>query len=152
MAQAWRIVKEKYAATAFTGEGAARVGGRWNSRGTRVVYVSSSRSLAALETLVHLNPPMPFRYVTIRLEFDAALAEKFPVTELPVEWREEPPPPATQKIGDTWIKAARSAVLELPSVIIPGEANYLLNPLHGDYAKLVIGATEPFAFDPRLIA
>ena len=75
MPEAWRIVKEKHAAAAFSGEGAARNGGRWNSRGVRLIYTSSTESLAALETLVHLNPQMPFKYVAIRIKFDDALVE-----------------------------------------------------------------------------
>ncbi len=62
MPEAWRIVKEKHAASAFSGEGAAKTGGRWNSRGVPVVYASATKALAALETLVHLNPPVPFQY------------------------------------------------------------------------------------------
>src|SRR5258705_349554 len=73
MPEAWRIVKAKHAATAFSGEGAARTGGRWNSRGVPVVYTSSTKSLAALESLVHLNPPVLFKYVAIRIQFDDAL-------------------------------------------------------------------------------
>lgn len=149
MKQAWRIVKEKHAATAFSGEGARFYGGRWNSVGTSVVYSSGSKALAALESLVHLNPPVIFKYVAIPIEFDDALVEK--VTVLPVEWTEEPPPPATKDIGDVWVKEARSAVLELPSVIVPGEPNYLLNPAHPDFKKIVIGKSEPFSFDPRLL-
>lgn len=152
MREAWRIVKEKYADTAFSGEGASRTGGRWNSRGIWVVYTSGAKSLAALETLVHLNPPVLFRYVTLRIRFDDALVEKFVPAKLPADWREEPPPPSTKAIGDLWVKQARSAVLELPSVIIPGEPNYLLNPSHADFKKIIIGNPEPFAFDPRLLA
>ena len=149
MKQAWRIVKEEHAATALSGEGARLYGGRWNSVGTSVVYSSGSKALAALESLVHLNPPVIFKYVAIPIEFDDALVEK--VTVLPVEWTEEPPPPATKDIGDVWVKEARSAVLELPSVIVPGEPNYLLNPAHPDFKKIVIGKSEPFSFDPRLL-
>lgn len=150
MREAWRLVKEKYAATAFNGEGASRTGGRWNSRGVWVVYASASRSLAALETLVHLNPPVLFRYVTLRMEFDDALVEKADVGTLPADWTVYPPPPSTKVIGDRWVKERRSAVLELPSVIIPGESNYLLNPAHPDFRHLVASEPEPFAFDPRL--
>ena len=82
MPEAWRIVKAKHAATAFSGEGAAKTGGRWNSRGVPVVYASSTKSLAALETLVHLNPPVPFKYVAFRLQFDAALVENVPLNRL----------------------------------------------------------------------
>ncbi|MDB6038389.1 MAG: hypothetical protein JWM99_2230, partial [Verrucomicrobiales bacterium] len=66
MPQAWRIIKEKYVAGAFDGEGARLFGGRWNSTGVRVVYVSDSQALAALENLVHLNPPISVKYVAIR--------------------------------------------------------------------------------------
>ncbi|MCC5849708.1 MAG: RES family NAD+ phosphorylase [Verrucomicrobia bacterium] len=151
MRRAWRIVKEKHAASAFDGEGAWRYGGRWNSQGTRVVYASGTKSLAALENLVHLNPPVPFRYVVISIEFDDTLVEKFKLSDLPAEWTEEPPPPSTQVIGDQWVKEARSAVLELPSVIIRDEPNYLLNPAHSDFKNIILGTPEPFSFDPRLL-
>jgi RES domain-containing protein len=151
MPEAWRIVKEKHAATAFSGDGAAKTGGRWNSRGVPVVYASSTKSLAALETLVHLNPPMPFKYVAFRLRFDDALIEKVPLNRLPANWRVEPPPPSTKAIGDAWMRERRSAVLALPSVIIPGELNYLLNPAHPAFKKIAISKPERFAFDPRLL-
>ena len=151
MLEAWRIVKEKHAATAFYGEGAAKAGGRWNSRGVLVVYTSGTRSLAALETLVHLNPPLVFKYVAFRLEFDDALVEQVSLKKLPLDWQAEPPPPSTKAIGDAWVRAARSAVLVLPSVIIPGESNYLLNPAHPDFKRISIGKPERFALDPRLL-
>ncbi len=150
MPEAWRIVRERHAATALSGEGAARFGGRWNSRGVAVVYTSSTKSLAALENLVHLNPPVPVRYVAIRLDFDDDLLQTFPLKSLPADWRLEPPPLSTQKIGDAWVKEARSAVLALPSVIISGEPNYLINPAHPDFRKISVGKPEKFAFDPRL--
>lgn len=151
MRQAFRIVREKFAATAFTGEGAARYGGRWNSAGIRLVYTSASASLAALETLVHLNPAMRFTYLLFPIEFDERLVEKIPLANLPADWRDEPPPPATKRLGDAWARQARSAVLELPSVIIPGETNYLLNPSHPDFKFISIGTPAAFAFDHRLI-
>lgn len=151
MRRCWRIVKETHAASAFDGEGAWRFGGRWNSQGTRVVYASGSKALATLENLVHLNPPVSFKYVVISIAFDDALVEKFKRTDLPEEWTEEPPPPSTQVIGDQWVKDARSAVLELPSVIIRDESNYLLNPAHTDFKKFIIGNSEHFSFDSRLL-
>src|SRR4051812_48583142 len=102
MPEAWRIVKRKHAATAFSGEGAARYGGRWNSHGVAVVYTSSTKSLATLESLVHLNPPVTFKYLAFRLEFDAALVETLPMTRLHVTWRAEPPSRSTKHIGDRW--------------------------------------------------
>jgi RES domain-containing protein len=151
MGETWRIVKEKHAATAFSGEGAAKTGGRWNSRGIAMVYTSCTKSLATLETLVHLNPPMLFTYVAIRAKFDDAIVETFPVKNLPADWRMEPPPPSTKIIGDTWVREVRSAVLALPSVIT-GELNHLINPAHPDFKKISIGKPEPFIFDPRLLA
>jgi len=149
MRRAWRIVKANHAATAFSGEGARLYGGRWNSVGTSVVYTSGSKALAALESLVHLNPPVIFRYVAIPIEFEDTLVEKPP--EMPADWTEEPPPPSTRDLGDRWVKQARSVVLELPSVIIPGEMNYLVNPAHPDFKRIAIGNPEPFSFDPRLL-
>ena len=151
MRQAWRIVKAAHAATAFDGEGARLFGGRWNSPGTRVVYTSGSLALAALESLVHLNPPVTFPYAAIPVAFDEALVETVAVPALPAGWTEAPPPPATRLIGDQWVKRARSAVLCLPSIIIPAEPNYLLNPAHPDFGSITIGKPEPFSFDPRLL-
>jgi RES domain-containing protein len=151
MGEAWRIVKARHAATAFTGEGAAKTGGRWNSRGVFVIYTSGTKSLATLESLVHLNPPLTFNYVAFRLRFDESLVGIFNIKNLPADWRDEPPPPSTKALGDTWVKAARSPVLALPSVIT-GETNYLLNPAHPDFKKISIGRAKPFVFDPRLLA
>jgi RES domain-containing protein len=151
MPEAWRIVRESRAATAFTGEGAFRMGGRWNSRGVAVIYASSSKSLAALETLVHLNPPMPFRYLAFPIQFETALVERLSHKLLPADWRAEPPSGASKSIGDAWARERRSVLLELPSVIISGESNYLLNPAHPDFRKVHVGPAELFAFDPRLL-
>lgn len=151
MTEAWRIVKSKHAAGAFSGEGAARSGGRWNSRGVAVVYTSGTKSLTALENLVHLNPPVHFKYVAIRITFDPALVEIVPPQTLPRNWRDEPPPLASKRIGDTWVREGRTAVLALPSVIISGELNYLLNPAHPDFKKISIGPAQRFTFDPRLL-
>ena len=151
MPEGWRIVKAKHAATAFSGKGAADNGGRWNSRGVAVVYASLTKSLAVLESLVHLNPPVRFKSVAFRLQFDDALVEKFPLKKLPAHWQVEPPPPSTQQIGDLWVREARSAILALPSAIIPSEANFLLNPAHPDFKKISISKPELFAFDPRLL-
>jgi len=151
MLEAWRIVKSKHADTAFSGEGAARFGGRWNSRGVAVVYTSATRSLAALETLVHLNPPVLFPYQIIGLRFREELLERLSPTQLPVDWRAEPPAQSTMRLVDRWVREERSAVLAVPSAIVPEELNYLLNPAHRDFKKIVIGDAMDFTFDSRLI-
>lgn len=149
MPQAWRIVKQRHAGTAFSGEGAAKTGGRWNSRGVPVVYASSTLSLAALESLVHLNPPVLFKYVAFPIEFDDALVAS--PGRLPADWSLEPPGPASKAIGDAWVHGSKSAVLAVPTVIIPAETNYLLNPAHPNFKRISIGKPQPFAFDPRLL-
>lgn len=152
MPQAWRILQENHAAAAFSGDGAAKYGGRWNSKGVAVVYTSGSMSLAALEILVHLNPILYLKYLAFRVEFDNSLVEKATVGNLPPDWKAEPPAPCSQAIGDQWAREGRTAILEIPSILIPCEPNYLLNPAHPDFGKILIGKPEPFAFDPRLVA
>ncbi len=152
MLEAWRIIKQKHAARAFSGEGAKKTGGRWNSHGVPVVYASRTKSLAALETLVHLNPPVRFRFAMFRIYFDDSLVERLPNDRLPWGWQAEPPAPSSKAIGDLWVREARSALLEVPSVIIPGESNYLINPAHPEFKRISVGKPEPFAFDPRLLA
>src|SRR5580704_1662303 len=107
MLEAWRIVRAKRASSAFTGEGAAKTGGRWNSRGIPVVYASATRALAALETLVHLNPPMPFEYKVFRIEFNGELMEHI-TSKLPSDWKISPSPDSTRRLGDAWVREARS--------------------------------------------
>ena len=148
---AWRIVKRRHSTTAFDGEGAWLYGGRWNSRGTRVVYTSATLSLAALESLVHLNPPIAFKFVAIPVEFDEALLEVVRLSGLPPDWAVEPPTPSSMRIGDQWVSQARSAVLEVPSVVIPTESNFILNPAHADFSRVQIGKPVPFSFDSRLL-
>jgi RES domain-containing protein len=149
--EAWRMVKKKHVATAFSGEGAAKTGGRWNSRGVAVVYTSASRSLAALETLVHLNPLVVFNYRVIRVEFEEAWVERLPLAAWPTDWKLEPPPLSTRRLGDGWVRSLRSAILAVPSVVIPEETNFVLNPAHPGFKKIAISKSAPFIFDPRLL-
>jgi RES domain-containing protein len=151
MLRAWRIVKHAHAATAFSGEGAMRVGGRWNSRGTRVVYASATQSLAVLESLVHLNPMLVFAYVAMTVDFPETMVETIGSGLLREDWAHQPPPASTKQIGDRWVREARSAVLAVPSVIVPAETNYLLNPAHAEYHRLKFGPPAPFVLDSRLI-
>jgi len=149
---AWRIVRRRWATNAFDGEGARLNGGRWSSPGTRVVYVSESIALAALEMLVHLGHEgvLP-DYVLIPCTFDEGVAETVPSDQLPRNWRTYPASPALQAIGDAWVISGKSAVLRVPSAIIPLETNYLLNPAHPDFQSITIGAQVPFALDRRLL-
>jgi RES domain-containing protein len=149
----WRICKAEHAATAFTGEGAVRYPGRWHHAGTPVVYCSESRALAALEQLVHLHRNrLPPHFVCFAVDVPDGLATRDVRGEdLPAAWRRQPGPPELRDIGTRWAESCESVVLEVPSAVVAGEHNYLLNPRHPDFRRLAIGAPEPFEFDDRLI-
>ncbi len=149
---AWRIVKARYAASAFDGEGARRNGGRWNSPGTALVYTAESRALAILEILVHLPVAVLLaKFVCIPVRFDRRLVAVLPPDALPVDWQENPASGTTRRLGDAWVRADESAVWQVPSAVVPQEANFLLNPAHRDFGQLVIGAAEPVCIDGRLL-
>lgn len=146
----FRLVKGKHAASAFSGEGARLAGGRWNLPGTPVVYTSETLSLAALETFVHLQPvDKRIRYVWFQVTIPANVSVD-KLASLPKSWRDSPPSEATQTAGSRWAKQAGTAVLRVPSTLVPGEYNLLLNPLHPQFKRLKISKPEPFEFDGRL--
>ena len=149
---AWRIVQAGHADEAFSGEGARLYGGRWNRRGTRMVYTAGSISLAALEMLVHLDAyQLLSAYVCIPVEFDDSMCLRIGPSDVPVDWTSDPAPASTQDIGTDWARDAASVVLAVPSVLVPPETNFLINPLYPDFGKLTIGVPQPFQYDPRLI-
>jgi RES domain-containing protein len=147
---AWRITKQKHAQSAFTGEGARLYGGRWNSPGTAMIYTAQSQSLAVLEVLVHLDSPeLLKKYVLFEVAVDEAYVDELDPSKLPRNWKADPAPSKVQTIGDDWAAGGTSAVLRVPSTLVPGESNFLLNPRHPDFRKLRIGKALPFLFDPR---
>ena len=149
--KAFRIIKKNQLTHAFDGEGARLYGGRWNSKGTSIVYSAGSRALAALEVIVHLSSSLfQLDFLIIELEFDSKLVKKIHRDELPTLWRSDQPIIATQHIGNQWLKGGSSPILDVPSSIIPEESNYLLNPRHPDFHSICIGKPQPFCFDLRL--
>ncbi|BCX46450.1 RES domain-containing protein [Haloferula helveola] len=137
---AYRIVAPRWVDTAFSGDGAQKFGGRWNSPGRRVVYLANSRALAALETLVHLTTPGS------RAKAFVIIPTSIPITGvISAEITTEP-----RATGDPWITNRRSLALRVPSAIVPGEFNFLLNPSHPDFSKIEAGDPQPFGFDDRL--
>ena len=151
--QVWRISKAKYTATAYSGEGARLESGRWHQAGHRVVYTSASAALAALEILVHTASDLLPRtnYVAIPADIPEDLPiQQLTVADLPADWQATPAPPTLRALGMQWLQAGQTAVLAVPSVIVPFEWNYLLNPLHADFARIQIGSPQGYRFDPRL--
>jgi len=151
MPRLWRVVKRKHAAAAFDGKAAQRFGGRWNLPGRRAVYASSTKSLAVLEVLVHLDVGrlLP-RLVAFNFQVDDKLVDRLSAARLPRHWRTSRGLLATQQIGDEWLESGQALALAVPSAIVPEESNYLLNPAHPAFGRLKFGRSVPFLLDPRL--
>ena len=148
---AWRITKRKHAKSAFTGEGARLYGGRWNSAGIPMIYTAESQSLAVLEMLVHLDSPeLLKKYVLFQVRIEESYILDIDAAALPRNWRAESAASRVQRVGDEWVTKSTSAVLRVPSTLVPGESNFLLNPRHADFRKLQIGGPILFHFDSRL--
>ena len=151
MITAWRIISANYKDKAFTGDGARIHGGRWNSKGVAVVYTAGSLALASIEMIVNLPAPKLLqKYVRISAHISLDLVSDLSEADLPEDWSSRPIAPSTRVVGDCWVKKQSSAVLRVPSIVVPEEYNYLLNPTHPDFAKIEIGKPIIYYFDPRL--
>lgn len=117
-----------------------------------MVYASATLSLAALERFVHTDPDLEAPdLVAIAVDLDHTMpTETVTAAQLPADWRAYPAPDSLAHVGERWATAARTAILIVPSAIIPNEQNFILNPSHPDFARLKIGPPEPFSFDPRM--
>ena len=147
----WRLSSAKYATTVFSGEGAKHYGGRWSPPGLAVIYCAESRSLALVEVLAGIDDADRLsqqEWVLVPADIPADCIEK--PSRVPEDWRQYPHTTATQAFGAEWVQSQRSVALRVPSVVVPGEFNYLLNPVHPKFAKIRVGKPEPFSFDPRL--
>lgn len=125
---------------------------RWNSKDIRVIYTAQSNALACLENVVHRNSrglQKNFRQMNIAIP-DEIEMEEIKETDLKSGWKDFLNMPYTQSIGDAWVRGVKTLVLKVPSAIIPGDSNYLLNPAHKDFPKIKILKTIPFQFDSRL--
>jgi len=147
----WRLVTARFADNAFSGEGARLYGGRWNRKGAALVYTAESQSLAMLEMLVQ-DEPLRARYVIIQARIPKGLKiRQIELAQLPPDWRTISARTQLQAIGSAWAQEQSTAVLAVPSVVIPGETNYLFNPLHPPFSKIEIGEPQAFITDLRLI-
>lgn len=138
--RAWRLCRAAF--VDLSGDGARLHGGRWNSPGRPMIYAAETAALAVLEVRVHLDLPLellPDDYVLAGMDLGD------PVVETLEAFPDDP-----RAFGDSWLAEGRSAVLRVPSVIVPESRNFLLNPAHPQAGGFQIAATRPFAFDPRL--
>jgi RES domain-containing protein len=132
------------------GKGAALYGGRWNRKGTPVIYAAQSASLAALEVLVHYSV-LPEDHVLTEIRIpDTFTVLHLNEDRLPEGWNAEVPIQATQELGEIWVGEGHSAILSVPSSIIPNDRNLILNPAHPAFAEISFQTSLHFRFDPRL--
>ena len=147
----YRIAKCNYAAD-LSGTGARLYGGRWNSVGQPMVYLASSRALAVLEVLVHLSPTM-FPADFCLVEFEAPDGDVFniDIRTLPHNWQDPSAPDKLKLLGNDFLKRKEHLFMKVPSVIVPDDFNYLLNPLHTKASQVKLINQQPFSFDERLV-
>jgi RES domain-containing protein len=133
------------------GTGAEKNGGRWNSQGVPIIYTSQSRALCIAEVAIHLPMgilPGDFKLISINIPGRSILS--LPVAALPADWRSIPPAQSTKKIGDEFVQHQKYLTLKIPSMIVKGEYNFLINPKHIGMRNVKIISIEPFEFDARL--
>ncbi|MBP8220943.1 MAG: RES family NAD+ phosphorylase [Aeromonadaceae bacterium] len=149
----YRLVKTRFAKDAFTGEGALKYGGRWNSKGHLGVYLGETVALCQLETLVHLNDADELKSFTLfTLDVPDEQIQVLESGSLPDNWNDEVAPAILQEIGDNWLQQAQTLVLLIPSVLSPIEHNALFNPAHPLAATVLANGLQgqPFQMDARL--
>jgi RES domain-containing protein len=147
----FRLSRKKYAKD-LSGKGAAFFGNRWNSKGVEVLYTAESRALAMAEVLVHISlSSLPDDYMMVEIEIpDTLNVEILNLKSLGKNWNANPLNPKTQKLGDAFIHSQKNCVLKVPSAVVKGDFNYLLNPNHLEISKVKISDVTDFPFDSRV--
>jgi RES domain-containing protein len=149
----WRIAVEApaYAANDVSGTGAKVTGGRWNSKGTPVVYCATNIALATLETVHYLQTGgLPYNRFLVRIDVpDAVWDARQVLAPLPGGWDAIPAGLASRSAGDAWIRSGTSALLLVPSVVVPDEYNVLVNPVHADASTVTATTIRRWLYDPR---
>lgn len=157
MVAIWRIstITPDYSADDLTGAGAKITGGRWNRPGNPVLYCAPSRALAGFETVVHLaSGSLPLNRYLVRIDIpDPVWMAREIITDktAPVGWDALPAGKVSLDFGDRWLASLRSALLEVPSVIVPEEGNILVNPRHPDVNGITAAIVRKWVYDARLI-
>jgi RES domain-containing protein len=152
----WRIATDTpdYGADDLTGKGAEKTGGRWNRKGTPLIYSSSSIALACLETLVHLagGLPLPLNRYLVQITIPPTAWRKRAVFDRAahVGWDAEPPGLVSMDWGTQWARSGTHLLAEVPSVVVPEESNILINPAHASAAHLSVRKLRQWRYDLRL--
>jgi RES domain-containing protein len=146
----YRISKCEYIED-LEGTGAARYPGRWNSKGTYILYTAATPSLALLESVVHISNIAISSYCMICLDIPENKIRTIDSFELPANWFTNPPIDVLKQIGDSFIKENKFLALKIPSAIMPEENNYLLNPAHPDFKKVSTVYVRHLPIDERFL-
>ncbi len=149
--QIYRLSRKKYA-NKLSGVGASKSGNRWNSRGTEIIYCADSRALAMAEVSVHMSlATLPKDFMMIEIDIPRSIRiQNLDLKILYDDWNEFPHNYKTQTIGDLFISKNKYCILKVPSAVVKGDFNYLINPHHLDFKKIKIAKTFEFPFDRRL--
>jgi RES domain-containing protein len=146
----FRLFPAHFRETAFTGIGGLYAARRWNHRATAMVYTATSRALAALEFYIHLDPiDAPDDLLMAEAEIPDELVEQLDLRLLPSDWRELNNL-ACRDLGSGWAASGRSVALQVPSAVVEGDWNLLLNPRHADFSRIKLFAPKPFRYDGRM--
>ena len=137
--------------TDLHGTGAARFPGRWNSKGTYILYTAATASLALLESVVHVSNIAVSSYCMVCLSLPDDSIQTISANELPENWYTNPAPDMLKNIGDSFIKTNKFLLLKIPSAIMPEENSFLLNPAHPDFKKVEVVYTRNIPIDERFI-
>ncbi|WP_213807891.1 RES domain-containing protein [Granulicella sp. dw_53] len=153
MITVYRLLRHRFAGSAFDGQGSFLFGGRWSNPGTRIVYTAEHLSLAMLEYLAHLDPRDPPSDLVLAKATipDTVSRIVYPLADLPSNWRSYPAPPSLAEVGTDFVSEGRAAILIVPSVLASPEVNLLLNPNHPDFSLISRPTIEPFSYNDRLI-
>jgi len=149
--EVFRLARKKYPIE-LSGKGASISGARWNSKGTEIIYCAQNRALAMAEVLVHLTfatLPNDFVMLTISIPEDVSIALLDP-KKLNIDWNVFPCTFETPFLGDDFIKKNEACVLKVPSAVVKGDFNFLINPFHPDFSKISITEQVDFPFDKRI--
>jgi RES domain-containing protein len=148
--QVWRLFPGRFRDSAFSGVGGLYAARRWNHLGTEMMYTSTSRALAVLEFFVNLQPnEAPDILLMAEATVPDASVEVIKLDALPRNWRGLDNE-RCRDLGSEWARSLRSVALKVPSVVVDGDWNVLLNPKHPNFTKVKIGAAKPFRFDERM--
>ncbi|MDQ2077358.1 RES family NAD+ phosphorylase [Marinimicrobium sp. ABcell2] len=155
MPSGWRVAAPDFATSVeemLSGEGSLLYGGRWNSKGVRVVYLGTSLAQASMELLVHLSRANVLKgYVKMEVTFGEEHLQHIAIDDLPDDWADDTMASSVQAVGDAWVEDQSSLILQVPSAAINGEYNYLLNPSHPDIDQVTVSDIMPHSFDPRVL-